>query len=156
MKWALRTPKCPDSCHIYHNIQETNYSGSTEEAVLWEVSICLDLFLWRLLQFRECYQCFGQDTVVAIVGEPQWLALIPRAAVQTTSALVFPSVCSVAHCCGTAEILQLPGFPENPEFLVILIHKVNQENCNYGALEIADSCAELSTEGAFPTSGFSV
>lgn len=55
-------------------------------------------------QLRECYQCFGQDTVVAIVGEPQWLALIPRALVQMTSALVplsgdtrrFPSESSAA------------------------------------------------------------
>ena len=41
----------------------------------------------------------------------------------------------------------IPDFP---------IHTVNQEICNYGALEIAESCAEFSSEGAFPTSGFSV
>lgn len=50
-------------------------------------------------------------------------------------------------CCGSVEILQLPGFPESlvPPFLVFPIHKVNQENCNYGALERAESCAELSS-----------
>lgn len=82
---ALTSSKHPD---IHHNMPETNCTEKTEEVVLWEVSICLDRFLWRLRQLRECYQCFGQDTVVTIVGEPQWLALILRAAVQTTSALI--------------------------------------------------------------------
>ena len=84
------------------------------------MSICLDLFLWRLPRLRECYQCFGQDTVVAIVGEPQCLVLIPRAAVQTTLGLSplsgdtrrFPWESSAA----------VPWLP---------LHKVNQESCNY-------------------------
>lgn len=88
VKRALTKPEFPDCCRIYHNIQETNCRGNSEEAVLCGVSICLDVFLWRLLQLRECYQCFGQDTVVAIVGEPQWLALIPRAWVQSISTAV--------------------------------------------------------------------
>lgn len=86
--WAFTVPNCPDSsCHIHHDTQETNYTGKCEEVVLWEVSICLHLCLWRLPRLRECYQCFGQDTVVAIVGEPQWLVLIPRAAVQANLAV---------------------------------------------------------------------
>lgn len=92
---AVTTPEYPDFCHIHRSIQETNCMENSEDVVLWEVSICLAEFLWRLLQLRECYQCSGQDTVVAIVGEPQWLALIPRALVQTTSALVPLSLCGV-------------------------------------------------------------
>lgn len=121
LNWALTAHNCSDSsCHIHHDTQETNYTGKNEEVVLWEVSICLDLFLWRLPRLRECYQCFGQDTVVAIVGEPQWLVLIPRAAVQTTLGLGplggdtrrFPWESSAA----------IPRLP---------LHKVNQESCNY-------------------------
>lgn len=70
----------------------------------------------------------------------------------------FPSVGLVAHWCSTVEILQVPGFPKSLvlPFLAVPIHKVNQENCNYGALEMANFCAKLNSWGAFPTSGFSV
>lgn len=144
---AVTTPKYPGCCHIHRNIQETNCMENIGDVVLWEVSICLAVFLWRLLQLRECYQCSGQDAVVAIVGEPQWLALIPRAVVQTTSALVPLSLCGVTPG---------PRFPLSLQCCLPLLFPIHKENCNYGVLEITESCAELSSEGAFPTSVLSV
>lgn len=48
-----------------------------------------------------------------------------------------------------------PRFSLRVESRALLIHKLNQKNRNYVALEI-ESYAELSCEGAFPTSGFTV
>lgn len=47
----------------------------------------------------------------------------------------------------SGEILQLTGFPGSLvlPFFDFPIHKVNQESCNYGASERAESCAELSS-----------
>lgn len=87
--------------------------------------ICLDLFLWRLPQLKECYQCFGQDAVVTIVGEPQWLTLSFPGQQSKQLQLSFPSV----------EMFQLAGFPESLllPFLDFPMGKVSQESCNYGA-----------------------
>lgn len=134
----------------FSNIQETNCRGKTEEVVLWEVSICLDL--WKLLQFRECYQCFGQDTVVAIVGEPQWLALIPRAAVQTTSALVPLSLPTPTLLWRSGDT---PRFPRKPGAAIPWFSNTQSKP---GGLQLwcTGKSWVLCWVKLFPTSGFSV
>ncbi len=135
-----------------YNLQEANCAGKTEEAVLWGVSICLDPFLWGLLQLRECYQCFGQDTVVAIVGEPRWLALIPRAAVQTTSAPVPPQSAQLLWLGGDTPA---PGFPWESG---AAIPRLSNTQSKPGELQLwcVGKSRILCWVKIFPTSGLSV
>lgn len=123
--------------------RKSNCTGNWRGFALWGVPIVLDAFLWRLLRFRECSPCFGRDAVVAMAGEPQWLALIPRAWVQ-----MYTAVAQWRFSSSRFSLSLLLPFVDFP------IHKVHQGNCNYGALQSAESCADLSFQGAFPTSGF--
>lgn len=72
---------------IFNTVQRKPTAQETLKRLFCEACPSVWLFLWRLLQFRESYQCFGQDTVVAIVGEPQGPAFLPRAPVQTCTAV---------------------------------------------------------------------
>lgn len=72
---------------IFNTVQRKPTAQETLKRLFYEECPSVWLFLWRLLQFRESYQCFGQDTVVAIVGEPQGPAFLPRARVQTCTAV---------------------------------------------------------------------
>lgn len=125
--------------------QEANCRGNTEEAVLWGVSICLDPFLWG---------CFSSGNVTNVLDRILWWLQL----VSLGDSLPFPGQqsrglqLSRPPSVGSAAVARRRDsssqvFPESlvPPFLVFPIHKVNQESCNYGALEWAESCAELSS-----------
>lgn len=94
-------------------------------------------------------ECFWQHTLIAVVGE---LASRSQGSCpdcfSTRSHQPARSHAAVAQwkhsSTGFPQTLALP-------FLILPIHKVNQETGNYGALEIAESCAELNSEAVFPS-----
>lgn len=119
-------------------------TGKTEEVVWWEVFICLDLFLRRLLHLGECYPCFGQEAVVAIVSASPW---VNHSRSQGRSPDDFhvrsPLDCWAKPCC----VAERTNSSSKVSPRVQCRHsnkQVNQENCNYGGSKRAESCTELS------------
>lgn len=114
LNWALTNPKCPDCCHIYHNIQETNCTGNTEEAVFVRSVHLFGCVSLEAASARGMLPMFW----TGYCGGYSWWASVTCSHSQGMS----PDVL----CCGTAEILQLPGFLESLvlPFLDFPIHKV--------------------------------
>ncbi|TNN87432.1 hypothetical protein EYF80_002149 [Liparis tanakae] len=104
------------------------------------LSICWHTLTWEEEEEERLFALFQHRQAVSSSQH----CTLSRARVQMSTAVaqwrssssrVFP------------ESLLLP-------FVDFPVHKVHQENCNYGALQSAESCADLSFQGAFPTSGF--
>lgn len=126
----------------YHT-QEAHCTEKTEEVVL-----SVHLFGSVSLEAASAQRMLPMFWTGYCGGYSCW-ASVTRSHSQGSGPNDFSSRSSLGplSCCGSTEVLQLSGFPESLvlPFLDFPIHKANQENCNYGALERAESCAELSS-----------
>lgn len=153
VKGALSLPTCLVSCIIYQI-----YTANQLHRKRWRGYFLRSVHLFGSVSL-ETASAQGMLPMfwTGYCGGYSWWASVTCSHSQGSSPERFGPHSPQSYI-SVAKILQVPDFPESLvlPFLVFPIHKVNWENCNYGALEIADSCAKLNSRGAFPTSGFSV
>lgn len=145
--------KMLDSSSIWCNIKETSSKRNCDDGVLWQVSICLDLFLKSFSSGNNTVFWTGYSN-----SFDSWWGSV--ACSPSQGSCPDYSTCSRQPAQSHAAVGQWRYYSSQVSLSLVLpflnlpMHKVNQETSNYGAWEIAESCAD--SEAAFPASGLSV